>query len=127
MPALDVAVIGMAALFPGARDLSSFWANIRAGHDAIAEVPPGRWDPAFYDPTSGAADRLYCRRGGFIDAFATFDPVAFGVMPVAARGAEPDQLLALDVASRALADAAYDRRSFDRARGGVILGRGNYA
>jgi acyl transferase domain-containing protein len=127
MPRLDIAVVGMAALFPGARDLASFRSNIRAGHDAISEVPPGRWDPAFYDPASGAADRLYCRRGGFIDAFATFDPVAFGVMPVAARGAEPDQLLALDVASRALADAGYDHRSFARDRAGVVLGRGNYA
>src|SRR5215467_2643395 len=94
---LDVAVVGMATLFPGAPDLATYWRNVRAGVDAIADVPKGRWDPAFYDPASSSVDRLYCKRGGFIDAHATFDALGFGVMPVAARGAEPDQLLTLQV------------------------------
>ena len=127
MPSLDVAVVGMAALFPGAPDLATYWANIRGGVDAIQDVPPGRWDSAFYDPDARAIDRLYCKRGGFVDANATFDALGFGVMPVAARGAEPDQLLALAVAAQAMADAGYDARPFARDRAGVILGRGNYA
>ncbi len=124
---LDVAVVGMAVLFPGAPDLSTYWRNIRSCVDAIQEVPAGRWSPAFYDPSASSIDRFYCKRGGFIDAFASFDALGFGVMPVAARGAEPDQLLTLQVASRALSDAGYDARSFARDRAGVILGRGNYA
>src|SRR5207245_1302105 len=71
-------------------------------------------------------DRLYCRRGGFIDSEAKFDAVAFGVMPVEAQSAEPDQLLTLQAASRALADAGYGDRSFPRDRAGVIVGRGGY-
>jgi hypothetical protein len=55
-----------------------------------------------------------------------FDALAFGIMPVAAEGAEPDQLLALDAASRALADAGYDARPFERERASVIVGRGGY-
>ena len=31
-----VAVVGMACIFPGARDVHAFWDNIRAGHDAMA-------------------------------------------------------------------------------------------
>ncbi len=125
--ALDIAVVGMGALFPGARDLDHYERNLRAGFDAISDVPPGRWDPVFYDPGSSSIDRLYCKRGGFVDENATFDPIAFGVMPVAARGAEPDQLLCLEVATRAMKDAGYDTRSFARDRAGVILGRGSYA
>ncbi len=124
---LDIAIVGMAALFPGAPDLETYWRNIRGGFDAITDVPPGRWDSAFYDPASQSIDRLYCKRGGFVDEYATFDAPAFGVMPVAARGAEPDQLLTLDVATRALADAGYDSRPLARERAGVILGRGSYA
>jgi len=124
---LDVAVVGMATIFPGAPDLATYWRNIRGGVDAIQDVPPGRWDAAFYDPTASAIDRLYCKRGGFVDANATFDALGFGVMPVAARGAEPDQLLTLAVATQAIADAGYDARGFPRDRAGVVLGRGNYA
>jgi acyl transferase domain-containing protein/phosphopantetheinyl transferase len=116
----------MACVFPGAPDLDSFWRNVEHGVDAITDVPGARWDPLYYDPSSSAPDRFYCRRGGFIDAFATFDPVAYGLMPNAAAGAEPDQLLTLDVAARALADAGYAERPFPRERTSVILGRGNY-
>jgi acyl transferase domain-containing protein/phosphopantetheinyl transferase len=126
-PPLDIAVVGMAALFPGAPDLETYWRNIRSGFDAITDVPPGRWDPAFYDPASQAVDRLYCKRGGFVDAYATFDALGFGVMPVAVRGTEPDQLLTLQVSTRAIADAGYDSRPFARQRAGFILGRGGYA
>src|SRR5262249_8410815 len=105
----------------------SFWRNICAGVDAIADVPPSRWDPLFYDPAATAADRFYCRRGGFVDELARFDAAGHGVMPVAARGAEPDQLLTLEIATRALADAGYAERPFARARTGIVVGRGNYA
>ncbi|EFL28310.1 putative modular polyketide synthase [Streptomyces himastatinicus ATCC 53653] len=36
---LDVAVVGMACMFPQAPDLASFWANVVGGVDAITEVP----------------------------------------------------------------------------------------
>jgi acyl transferase domain-containing protein/phosphopantetheinyl transferase (holo-ACP synthase) len=124
---VDVAIVGMACVFPGAPDLATYWKNLRAGFDAIADVPATRWDPVFYDPTSTAADRFYCKRGGFVDAYARFDAVGHGIMPVAAQGAEPDQLLTLDVATRALKDAGYIDRPFARERTGVVLGRGNYA
>ena len=120
------AIIGMACIFPGSPNLAVYWRNITEGVDCISEVPPNRWDPIYYDPDSRAPDRLYCKRGGFIDAYAEFDSLAFGVMPMQAQGTEPDQLLALKVASEALADAGYDKRKFAREKTGVIVGRGNY-
>jgi acyl transferase domain-containing protein len=89
----EIAIVGVAAVFPGAADAAAFWANIARGHDAITEVPATRWEPVFFDPKTLAADRFYCRRGGFVDDVAAVDPVQFGIMPVAAEGAEPDQLL----------------------------------
>lgn len=123
-----IAIIGMDCIFPGAADREAFWDNLVGGRDSITDVPAARWDPLFYDPQSTSVDRLYCRRGGFVDDHAKFDALRWGLMPVAVRGSEPDQMLALDVSARALADAGYDGpdRGFPRERTGVILGRGGY-
>jgi len=120
------AIIGLACLFPGAPNLARFWGNIEAGVDAITDVPTARWDKQFYDPHSTDIDRFYCRRGGFVDDYADFDPLAFGVMPKIAASVEPDQLLTLKIGYDALRDAGYAERPFPRARTGVVLGRGNY-
>jgi acyl transferase domain-containing protein/phosphopantetheinyl transferase len=121
-----VAIVGMACVLPGAPDLATFWSNVVGGVDAITDVPAQRWDPVFYDPEGDAPDRFYCRRGGFVDGVADFDPTEFGIMPLAVEGAEPDQLLALAVAARALADAGDPHRRLDPTRTGVIVGRGGY-
>ncbi|UQX04467.1 type I polyketide synthase [Streptomyces sp. RerS4] len=128
----DAAIVGMGAVFPGAADLASFRRNLLAGTDSISEVPPGRWDPqVYYDPEGATgpalSDRFYCRRGGFVDGLAAFDPTRFGIMPAAVEGAEPDQLLALHATAEAVADAGgEDRLPADRSRIGVVLGRGGF-
>ncbi len=125
-----VAIVGMAVLLPGAPDLESYWQNLASGVDSITEVPEHRWDASFYHPDSAAgpaqADRIYCRRGGFVDGLAEIDPTQFGIMPSSVAGTEPDQLIALRVAADAIADAGGQRRLPARDRIGVILGRGGY-
>ncbi|WP_269857574.1 type I polyketide synthase [Streptomyces sp. RPT161] len=125
-----VAIVGMAVLLPGAPDLDTYWRNLVHGADAITDVPPGRWDTDFYHPDSAggptAPDRVYCRRGGFVDEFAEVEVTRFGIMPASVPGAEPDQLLALKVAAAAIADAGGEDRLPDRQRVGVVLGRGGY-
>jgi acyl transferase domain-containing protein/phosphopantetheinyl transferase len=122
----SVAIVGMACIFPDAPDLATYWHNLRRGHDAITEVPSDRWEPLYYDPSSGAVDRLYCHRGGFIGDHAQFEPTAFGIMPVAAAAAEPDQLLTLKVAAQALEDAGYSPSGLADLNAGIVLGRGGY-
>ena len=125
---IQVAIVGMAAVFPGAPDLGTYWSNITTGVDAITDVPASRWDPCYYDPEAAVTrrgDRLYCRRGGFVHQ-VSFDPTRYGIMPTTVEGAEPDQLLALHAATEALADAGGEHRLGDRSRVGVIIGRGAY-
>ncbi|MFI5669470.1 beta-ketoacyl synthase N-terminal-like domain-containing protein [Streptomyces sp. NPDC051704] len=128
----DAAIVGMGAVFPGAADLAAYRRNLLAGTDSISEVPPGRWDPeVYYDPEGAAGpvhgDRFYCRRGGFVDGLAVFDPTRFGIMPTAVEGAEPDQMLALHATAEAIADAGgEDGLPADRSRIGVVLGRGGF-
>lgn len=121
-----IAIIGMDCIFPGAPDAATFWQNISNGVDAISDAPEGRIDPRFFDEKSSAVDRFYCRKGGFVDTFTQFDPLAFGVMPKVAEVVEPDQLLTLKVGHGALKDAGYLDQPFPREKTGVIIGRGNY-
>ncbi len=127
-PPTSVAIVGMAALFPGAVDLGAYWSNLREGVDAIVDAPPHRWDQSAYIPagTGPSPTSVYCRRGGFVDGLATFDTTRFGIMPHAVDAIEPDQLIALGVASDALADAGLDMDRIERRRIGIILGRGGY-
>jgi acyl transferase domain-containing protein/NAD(P)H-dependent flavin oxidoreductase YrpB (nitropropane dioxygenase family)/NAD(P)-dependent dehydrogenase (short-subunit alcohol dehydrogenase family) len=112
-PPLDVAIVGMAGVFPGAEDLAGYWANVLAGVDAVTEVSPDRWDPAVYSTLAA--------RGGFLPDIP-FDALSYGIPPAALASIEPVQLLALEVAARALRDAGYARRAFDRERTSVIFG-----
>nr|WP_037679299.1 type I polyketide synthase [Streptomyces griseus] len=127
---VPVAVVGMAVLLPGAADLDAYWRNLRDGVDAIAEVPDGRWDGDYYRPGTASepavADRVYARRGGFVDGLAEVEVTRFGIMPNSVAGTEPDQLIALHVAAAALDDAGGTDRLPDRGRVGVVLGRGGY-
>lgn len=129
-PHRPVAIVGMAVLLPGAADLDAYWRNLRDGVDAIGEVPEGRWDAEYYRPGTASepavADRVYARRGGFVDGLAEVEVTRFGIMPHSVAGTEPDQLIALHVASAALDDAGGPDRLPDRGRVGVVLGRGGY-
>jgi acyl transferase domain-containing protein/NAD(P)H-dependent flavin oxidoreductase YrpB (nitropropane dioxygenase family) len=111
---LDVAIVGMAGVFPGAADLATYWANVVGGVDSVTEVPPGRWDSAVYGETAKWG-------GGFLPDIP-FDALAYGIPPAALTSIEPVQLLALEVAARALRDAGYAQRSFDREHTSVIFG-----
>ncbi|MEU2623846.1 SDR family NAD(P)-dependent oxidoreductase [Streptomyces sp. NPDC007157] len=116
---LDIAIVGMAGMFPHAPDLATFWANVVAGHDAVTEVPPDRWDPAVHHADGTTTSKW----GGFLPAIP-FDPLSYGIPPASLGHIEPVQLLALEAARRALDDAGYGTRGreFDRSRTSVVFG-----
>ncbi|MFF8386958.1 SDR family oxidoreductase [Streptomyces kanasensis] len=122
---LDVAVVGMACMFPQAPDLASFWAQVLDGRDAVTEVPPERWDPAVHcsPGPDGAGAASASRWGGFLPRIP-FDPLRYGIPPASLGSIEPVQLLALEASRRALEDAGYGEggRPFDRTRTGVVFG-----
>jgi acyl transferase domain-containing protein/NAD(P)H-dependent flavin oxidoreductase YrpB (nitropropane dioxygenase family) len=120
----DVAIVGMSALFPGARDLDAYWQNIVAGRYSITEVPPDRWDPAIhFDADPKIKDKIYSRWGGFLDPIE-FDPLKYGIPPRSVASIDPFQLLTLELVDRALRDAGYDQKEFDRERTSVFVGEG---
>jgi acyl transferase domain-containing protein/NAD(P)H-dependent flavin oxidoreductase YrpB (nitropropane dioxygenase family) len=118
---LDVAIIGMACMFPQAPDLPTFWANVLAGIDAVTEVPPERWDADVYYSAGGGTDRTPSKWGGFLPEIP-FDPLRYGIPPASLASIEPVQLLALEAAYRSLVHAGYGDRSFDRTKTSVVFG-----
>ncbi|MBV9123513.1 MAG: acyltransferase domain-containing protein, partial [Planctomycetes bacterium] len=121
-PREDLAIVGMACLFPECRDLRAYWQNILAGFDAVREVPPERWrSEDFFSADRLAADRIYSRWGAFLGDIV-FDPVKYRIPPASLASIEPIQLLCLETAWQALEDAGYHRRDFPRERTAVIFG-----
>ena len=118
-----IAVIGMASIFPDARNLNEYWDNIAQKVSSITDVPADRWSiDDYYDPDPKTPDKVYCKRGGFIPDI-DFDPTEFGLPPNILEATDVSQLLALVVARDVLADAGYgEGREFDRDQVGVILG-----
>ena len=120
----DIAIVGLSCVFPKADDPQQFWANILARTNAISEVPKERWDADLYfDPDRRARDRIYSRWGGFLNDIE-FDPARYGMPPNSVPSVDPLQLATLEIARRALDDAAYLDRPFDREHTSVIVGTG---
>ncbi len=118
----DVAIVGMACIFPGARDVGTYWKNILSGEDLVTEVPDTRWNKdTYYTTKLGEPNKSISKWGGFIDDIE-FDPLEFGIPPNSMAAIEPTQLLSLKVAKQALEDAGYDKKAFDRERTSVIFG-----
>ena len=118
----DIAIIGLGGFFPEAPDVSDYWENILNGLNTIREIPKGRWDwEPFFREKVKTADKIYSKWGAFLDD-VVFDPLYYGMPPKVLASVEPLHLLTLEAVRKALADAGYDKRPFDREQTGVILG-----
>ncbi|MHC0053390.1 type I polyketide synthase [Actibacterium sp. D379-3] len=124
----DIAIVGMAGLYPGADDIDVFWSNILNKTDAVTTSSED-WlgDDYILDPDSDDPLKIYTRKGGFLGDLSRFDAMAHGTVPRSVEGGQPDQFLALKLAYDALRDAGYTPGKFDGRATGVILGHSVHA
>ncbi|WP_267116435.1 non-ribosomal peptide synthetase [Xanthomonas sacchari] len=119
-----IAIVGLAGRYPHACDLDAFWRNLRAGRDCIDSIPEQRWSlQGFYceDPEAAVAQRMsYSKWGGFLDGFADFDPLFFGIPPVEAMDMDPQERLFLQACWEALENGNYTRQTLSRRHGGRV-------
>ena len=117
----SVAIIGMSGRFPGARDLSEFWENIRDAKDCISEIPTDRWD------WQALADKNLSdvKWGGFMDGVDEFDALFFGISPREAQLMDPQQRLLITYTWKALEDAGYAPHSLAGSDTAIFVGTGN--
>ncbi len=119
-----VAVVGVGAIMPGARNARGFWENITRGVYGISEVDPKRWDPALYfDPDPKAPRKTYSKIGGWVREFP-WEPVKWRlpIPPLVEAAMDDGQKWAIAITREVLADFGYPERPLDLDRTAVILG-----
>lgn len=119
----SIAIVGMACLYPEARTPFELWENALAQRRAFRRLPPERLRLEDYlDADPAAEDKTYIGEAAVIEGYE-FDRVAFRVVGSTYRSADLSHWLALDVASRAFADAGFaNGESLPRESTGVVLG-----
>ena len=67
----NIAVVGIANLFPGANAPEEFWQNLLANKDCRSKVLESQMgvDPEKYFGKKGDVDKYYCIHGGYVSNF----------------------------------------------------------
>ncbi len=102
----DIAIIGLACRFPGARNATEFWANLEAGHESIRDVSVEEYLAAGGDPAALNDPYLVRVESDFPD-IDRFDANFFGYSPAEAELLDPQQRIFLECSYHALEDAGY--------------------
>ncbi|MFI5363300.1 MAG: SDR family NAD(P)-dependent oxidoreductase, partial [Elusimicrobiota bacterium] len=118
-----LAIVGIGCVFPKAKTLREYWANVKNKVDAIRDVPPSHWrHEEYFDKDPKKPDHVYAYKGGFLEPY-DFDCSEFGLAPNTLEATDPAQLFGLVAAKMALADSGYPvDKEWDRSRVSVILG-----
>jgi len=103
----EIAVIGMAGRFPGARDTAELWRNLRDGVDSGRRLS-GRELAALGVPAALCADPRYVPVTAQMPGIECFDAPFFGVSDEEAAILDPQQRIWLELAWEALENGGYD-------------------
>lgn len=117
-----IAIVGMSGRFPGARDISAFWKNLRDGIESIRDLTEA--ELRANGATAGdLSNPDYVKRASILEDVAMFDAGFFGFSPKDASIMDPQHRHFLECAWEAFEDAGHPPRSFDGAIG-VFAGSG---
>ena len=111
----DIAVVGMAGRFPGARNLQAFWQNLCDGVESITFFSDAELRAAGVPPEL-VSHPHYVKASPILDDVETFDAEFFGINPREAELLDPQQRLLLECAWESLENAGYNPLTY----GGAI-------
>ncbi|GLY30841.1 SDR family NAD(P)-dependent oxidoreductase [Kineosporia sp. NBRC 101731] len=120
---LDIAIVGMACRFPGARSPEQFWENLVGGVSSIRSFDQEELIRAGADPELVRNPR-YVPVTGYLEGADEFDHGLFGITPSEARVMDPQHRLFLECAAEALERSGRDLRRADDVRIGCFGGAG---
>ena len=121
----DIAIVGSAGRFPGAKNNDEFWQLLIDGRSATGPLPPLRWDEYLGDPVVRTKMAEENTDGGYMDGIASFDHEFFGISPLEAQNMDPQQRIMLEVAWEALEDAGLAPSALRGEPVGVFVGSSN--
>ena len=126
----ELAIIGIAGVFPQASSIYELWGNLITGANSITEVPENRWKEfdSWYDCTKSQKRKAYTRMGGFIDNIDKFDYKYFSLTKADAELMDPQQRIMLQEAIKAIKNAGIEDAYLKQHRCGVFVGcaKGDY-
>lgn len=111
-PRLDLAVVGIGGIFPGAGTVKQFWKNISENKRSIVEIPPEYWGPGNYRVEKGEEQKYeastYTWHAGMIRDFSfdKFDCLKFHITPRSAAVADRIHLMILKAVEQAVQSAS---------------------
>ncbi|MFB9222924.1 type I polyketide synthase [Paracoccus cavernae] len=120
--ATDIAIIGMAAQLPGAKDVSEYWDNLCRGVESIQPLTEEQLLAAG-ESRARLRDPNYVRSAAVLGDFDGFDAEFFGLSPKEAAIMDPQHRKFLETCWHALEDAAHVPAEF-KAPIGVFAGCG---
>jgi acyl transferase domain-containing protein len=112
----SIAIIGMSARFPGAKNPTEFWHNLRDGVESIRFFSDSELEAAGVPPTT-LRQPNYVRAKARLDDADLFDAALFGINPREAELMDPQHRVFLECCWEALEDAGYDPDSYSGAIG----------
>ncbi|MCH6197308.1 acyltransferase domain-containing protein [Corynebacterium mastitidis] len=122
----DIAVVGMAARFPGAEGLDELWSLLVEGRDGTTARPPeGRWEEYQGDPVARAKMAEQNLAGGYLSDVSSFDAEFFGLSPLEAENMDPQQRIMLELSWEALEHAGLPANELRGTPVGVFYGSSN--
>ena len=103
----EIAVVGLAGRFPGAKTVDQLWENLRAGREAIHFFTDEELLEAGVDPAL-VANPDYVKAKGILGEVDRFDAGLFGLSPREVELMDPQHRIFLECAWEALERAGYN-------------------
>ncbi|MFK8103142.1 MAG: aminotransferase class III-fold pyridoxal phosphate-dependent enzyme, partial [Saprospiraceae bacterium] len=120
----DIAVIGLACRFPGAKDIASFWELLLHKKNGIQDILGDEFSErklaAEMEDLSEPYQHL--KMGGYLNTIDTFDPAFFNISPAEAKSMDPQQRLLLELCWEALEEAGLTQEEIKNEKVGVFIG-----
>jgi len=121
----EIAIVGMAGRFPGARTLADFWRNLEGGVESIRPLSNDELRAAGVSEEQ-LSDPNYVPAAAILDDMEWWDAPFWGFTPRDASIMDPQHRLFLECAWEAVEDAGHAPEAFDGAIG-VFAGCGMQA
>jgi acyl transferase domain-containing protein/acyl carrier protein len=120
----DIAIIGMSARLPGAKDIHEYWRNIENGIDSVKQIPNNRREDTelYINFKQLDKDEVIYPECGYLEDIDGFDYEFFRMSPREASLTDPHQRIFLEQAWKAIEDAGYGGDKLIGTRTGVYLG-----
>ncbi|MBP2633937.1 MAG: Mycocerosate synthase, 6-deoxyerythronolide-B synthase, partial [Firmicutes bacterium] len=123
----DVAIIGMASRFPGAKNYEEFWENLKQKRSSVQEIPKERWNwEDFWGDYKTEINKSNSKWGGFIEDVDAFDASFFSLSPREVEALDPQQRIMLELSWSCLEDAGVRPSHISGEKVGVYVGTFNF-